>query len=508
MTRVLHPILFAVYPFLFLYASNVEEWAIIAPERMVGPMVITLVFSLALFEFLRLRWENAHKAGHVVSWLLILFFSYGHVRSALGPGLERVVPHAVQLGLWIALFAGGVWLVRRARGTLRDATRIANVVSVALVAMPLVTLGAFAVTGLGVEASATTAALGDPPTLVMPADPPNLYYIIPDEYANAHVLEETYDFDNSPFLDALRARGFGVAERSAGGYGMTYLSLASALNLGYLEDLAEEGHYAGTSFAPVTRLIQENLVATLLKEQGYRYVVFRSGWAPTSESPLADEVVPCGRDVSEYERVLGRSTVLEAAWDQTKGNGKRARLACAFDHLARLPHRGEEPFFALVHLVAPHPPWVHDAEGNAVYVDDGPGLGTDEEEAKRAYVAQLQWLNARLLEALDAIVAQDPDAVIVLQSDTGPTRLLGSYASEPSDEAIRERMRVLNAIRLGRQGGDAVPHDLSPVNAWRLVLGERFGAEMEMLPTRSFFSTYDEPFGLRDVTDIAGFPRP
>ena len=67
-------------------------------------------------------------------------------------------------------------------------------------------------------------------------DQPDIYYIITDEYARADVLEEFYDHDNSGFLDQLRERGFYVAEQSFSNYALTFLSLASSLDMRYVND--------------------------------------------------------------------------------------------------------------------------------------------------------------------------------------------------------------------------------------------------------------------------------
>src|SRR4029079_6981307 len=49
------------------------------------------------------------------------------------------------------------------------------------------------------------------PTAQPPADAPDVYVILLDGYARADVLEDTFDYDDSPFLDGLRSDGFEVA---------------------------------------------------------------------------------------------------------------------------------------------------------------------------------------------------------------------------------------------------------------------------------------------------------
>jgi len=61
-----------------------------------------------------------------------------------------------------------------------------------------------------------------------------------DAYAREDTLRELYDLDNRDFLDALEQRGFFVADRGRSNYPQTRYSIASSLNMSYLDrwDLA------------------------------------------------------------------------------------------------------------------------------------------------------------------------------------------------------------------------------------------------------------------------------
>src|SRR5262249_55856944 len=65
---------------------------------------------------------------------------------------------------------------------------------------------------------------------------PDVYYIILDGYARADTLKRECQFDNSEFLEQLRSRGFYVADQSCSNYPMTFMSLASSLNMSYLDN--------------------------------------------------------------------------------------------------------------------------------------------------------------------------------------------------------------------------------------------------------------------------------
>ena len=66
---------------------------------------------------------------------------------------------------------------------------------------------------------------------------PDIYFIVLDGYARADVLAKYYGFDNGPFLEGLRQRGFQVSDASRSNYNWTFLSLGSSLNLDYIQAL-------------------------------------------------------------------------------------------------------------------------------------------------------------------------------------------------------------------------------------------------------------------------------
>ena len=73
---------------------------------------------------------------------------------------------------------------------------------------------------------------------------PDIYYLILDGYANSSTLKEVYGYDNQGFEDYLEEKGFKVASESRSNYAITALSLASSLNMEYINYLSEAGGVA------------------------------------------------------------------------------------------------------------------------------------------------------------------------------------------------------------------------------------------------------------------------
>lgn len=76
-----HPILVAAFPVLFLWARNAGE---VLTEEALPVLGVALAGGGVLFVLLWLVLRNGQRAALMASGLLLLFFSYGHVREVLG----------------------------------------------------------------------------------------------------------------------------------------------------------------------------------------------------------------------------------------------------------------------------------------------------------------------------------------------------------------------------------------------------------------------------------------
>ncbi len=61
-------------------------------------------------------------------------------------------------------------------------------------------------------------------------------------------------------------------------------------------------------------------------------------------------------------------------------------------------------------------------------------------------------------------------------------------------------MSILSAYYLPEAGRKMLYPAITPVNSFRVVLDSSFGAGLPLLPDRSFFSIWDEPYKYVDVT--------
>lgn len=289
----------------------------------------------------------------------------------------------------------------------------------------------------------------------------DVYYIVLDGYGRDDVLAEM-GFDNGPFLAELAERGFQIATDAHSNYAMTGPSLASALNMRYLD--ADED--------PIP-LLQRPRVVDEMRDRGYEIVHVATPWHGTRYAPMADRVIGAA-PLGEFTMVVFRATLPGRFVHLTTiADAHRAAL----DGLAGVAE-DPDPTFTFAHILLPHPPWVFDRDGTVVESWGSLGGAWDDPSA---YLEQVEYVNGELLRILDAV---GPEAHVVIQGDHGP-----AFRADAPDR-VAERMSILAAYRIGSD----VPASMTPVNTFRVLL------ELPTLPDRSFYSWTDIE-GFVEVTD-------
>ena len=507
---VLHPFLFAAFGALALYA--ISTTTIVFEDF--ATLFIFLVGTVGLFWVLLIPFvRDRLKRGLLLTVLLVAYFfcvPLSEVLSFLSYRyLAMEMPYPVLLTallLSVLVFA----LVRQIIRTKRDLqkiTKFMNVFTLCGVGVAVGQAGLYVTTG-GVDIPTLETVV--PEGRELPAEGfPDVYYIILDGYVRSDVLSRTYGGDNGAFLDHLRAQGFYVAEKARSNYSHTHQSLASSLNFMHLTALADKQGGRSVNRRPLNTMIRNNAATKFLKERGYTFVSFSSGFNAT-EFKDADVYLKPEESLSEFESLLAMAMPIPGIASKAR-NGyalHRERIEYIIDTLGALPDR-EGPSFVFAHILAPHPPFVFGEDGGpknpvrAYNLADGNNflLRDTAENYINGYREQAEYITARLQGALDKILERSPDALIVVQGDHGAR----SSSGQDGDGGIDywERLSILNAYHLPGGGEEKLYRDITPVNTFRVIFNHYFGTSLELLPDESYYVTLLRPYRLENVTERA-----
>jgi hypothetical protein len=459
------------------------------PASLLRPLVaVTLFAALVLFGG-RIATRSWALAAIIAS--AIVLFTLREILPAFVLGL---------FALWWLVISG----LRRAQSRRLPPARVPRAVARAA--------GIFAVVSLVFWAfQAWSAMTVEPPAVSIPeasaraagvgsgeADP-DIYVLLLDGYPRNDTLEATFDYDNSSFEGELESLGFDVAHEARSNYNRTWLTLASALNGQYVDDMMAGAPYPPDSDGQLRilqKLIDRASMLDVLRDRGYRIL--------TAPPPFASATLTSADDFMGHQHLTQFEVRLieSSPWtlmfrDQVAGllaESQHGSVVDAVDHaVAAARASGATPTFALSHIHSPHVPFVLGTPGSAALPACFPidctiwnatieELGIDLEEYREGLVGELGEINALILDAVQEIVESDPSAVVILMSDHG-----SRYSLTDAGEMYRS---FLAARTPGHDG--LMSDGPSPVNLLRRLFSAYLPVDFAELPYEAWQSDWSQ----------------
>jgi len=531
--NVIPPLLFALFPVLALLSNNIHQVQIVDALR---SLAISFSIGLITFGMCFLLFREINKAALTASFFLILFFSYGHIYESLKtwfPDLAYLVRHRYLLPLFRFFILTWFMLVWKVFKDTIILNQIANLVAFILLIFPLFTIlkEEFFVPSLLNDEEQIRQQLKNIPPAEGDVDYPDIYYIILDGYGRSDVLRQLYGCDNSDFITKLEKLGFYIADGSTSNYNQTVLSLASTLNmeyLNYLVDILGEGH---KSYDVQSEMLHHSEVRRILKAFGYDFVSFASNYPPTEIKDadyywsLGEQLVESetfamlyGWSLNNFESLLATTTFIrafidlnsidqDAFYDQIIGYQYIRHINAIYQSLFSLDEVSalDGPQFTFAHIISSHPPFVLNSNGELSIpsrpyaLSDGSDFEGSEGDYIAGYCQQMHYVNKIIPATVDRILANsDHDPIIIIQGDHGP----GAYLdwNSPENSNLIERMGILNAYHMPESIGAFLYSSITPVNSFRVILKHYFNFEIELIEDLNYFSSKKYPFQFHDIT--------
>ena len=490
-----HPVLFALW--IIFHWANQNVFYVI-PEMVLVPALVAAAAAAVLLLVLRILLKNTVKAAVISSACIVWFLSYEFFVDSFDKLIHaRSSDESGATFLYLLAWFSSIFALSRIRSYSPEINTVLTVVSSALVLLNAVPYAAYQyqmtpIYNYIAEAPAQEDASAK---LQAKAGLPDIYYIILDGMGRSDVFKRGYRYDNTPFIDSLKQRGFFVGSRSRANYAWTALSLGSSLNMEYLNGILSkfDGKIDGEC---LERMVQFSRVERLLKTMGYRYVYCGS---LTEVMPSADVNIDTGWATWFGLMVLENTAVniLPERWDPVAAavRQKRTWLFRNAEKVASIPG----PKFVFAHVLLPHNPYLFHKDGSPLFHRHFSHV-TDWED-RRQYIDQAQFVENQISMVVDTLLKdkrQQP--IIILQGDHGP--LCGAVKGEDAPSYLNERMPILNAYFLPGGGREALYDGISPVNSFRVIFNYYFGGNFPLLADKSNSSHFLKQLDLHDVTGI------
>ena len=502
--KLIHPLLLSLYPVLMLLYINIEDVAISTSLRSLVASVLLTSILLALYIFI---FRDYSKAGIAASVSVVLFFSYGHLYDSLkewGLSGTYLVRHRFLLPTFSVLFIICLLLIKLSK-QMDLWVRFANIV--ATVALILV-LGQIGHT-LIIRTSTSTVEESPEECLLQTSpqqDLPDIYFIVMDAYERSDILLEMHGFDNQPFIQSLEVLGFQIPTDSISNYRFTVLSMASMLNMDYIQAFPDRYDPESQNRWGIATMIEDNRVRRELECIGYSTATISSGvyW---TDWPSADYYYSLDGDPFHAKGLLNRISRFEALFLETTGirffldgfrqmglNSMPEGMGLNEVHRARIEFQLNtlpdltgltSPKLIYAHILAPHPPFVF-GKDTSLQVSENfeEQFAADSKELRllEDYAIQIEFLNGQILGIVEEILKRSEEPpVIIITADHGW-----------ADRTPADKLAIFQAYYFPESSRPDIYPSISAVNAFRITFDTIFGTQLGLLPDIGYYSTLED----------------
>lgn len=496
----LYPFFFSAFPVCSLLGANLDKAGV---NQLILPLAIVLCCTALLYLVFGLILKNTQLSALLTIILSLSFLCYGHcILSFMAFVYSGIRPEfflSVFYFLVAALSLITICMLRKKN--LEDLSFILNTVSLCVLVAVVVPIFRFSAREHfdlsqrfqpGQPSKQSTA--GDFAT-----EKPDVYYIILDGMERSDVLKAVFDLDDSKFIQFLESKGFFVAKESHSNYAYTALSLASSLNMEYINWLSKQVGESNKNWNPLFEMIVSSEAIKAFKKHGYKYIHFNSSFFATGENPLADEIKTINW-ISPLMLACLQLTPIgihTRIWHPAHDELRKQKLAQfkALEDVVSEPG----PKIVFAHIVMPHMPFLFDENGNAV--NGSLYSYMDEWADRKGYRGQVIFVQKKMKVVIENMLknsAKPP--VIIIQGDHGAGSACQFDMEHPSREFLVERMSILNAYLLPANA-KSKPYDaITPVNSFRIILNSCLGYQLPLLPDKVYFSPFNKPYKFFEVS--------
>ena len=488
----------ALLPSLLLFFENMQELPI---TYMLPYFAAMIGLGIILWLIVYLITRKKALSGLIAAASLLLLLNVGRVVPALQSafpllGLKVILPVCLII---LALIVWG--LSKLSEEHQREAVTI---VTLGLAALFLASFVTSLINPKKSDDSVETAASENEKTVTVSADEgklweypftaedllpaegkdrPNIYWILSDEYAGLDELNKYYHYDNSPFYNDLREMGFTVSDHSHNWRSSTYRIIEDILGFKYHENSDQN--------------LQKKRIAdpdaplwAMLRNLGYEIYEAESSKKFNLIDRLngtADDSSPATIEGSAVINLLLRYSILYRYENEianklqpltNQGDEKtRKAILSVFEWAENSDnHRPDKPSCTAIYIACPHAPYIFDENGNRLPVEQRRNTID-----KQYYLNQLIFFSKHVKKMCEAILAADPNAIIVLQSDHGQ-RLVPNVTQYDSTN-------IINAVYFKGESIEEIVGK-NGLNTWITVLNRQFGLSIPEVEERYMGNDY------------------
>ncbi len=300
---------------------------------------------------------------------------------------------------------------------------------------------------------------------------PNFYYFIFDEFGGYDSVKRYCDYDSQPFYDELKNAGFSVSMKSANPTIDTYTELPNLLQLSKV-NLPSLPAVQKKENALNPRFFQ------LMMSLGYKINIIDSH-PFFLDAKMADYMFTSSKESSygKFDSLIISNTLLFPFYGRNDIDYEADLILSKFAYAKESSSIMSKGLLTVGYFNFPHLPFVFTEDGKIT--QDKNRLDVSD---SNNYLAQYKFAMTKIMDLVTYITANNPNAIIVLQSDHGfryPNLLFDWYGDDRynlEDEFYYQR-NILNAVLLPHR--KLVIEGLDGVETLKKVLTETYNVSFK-----------------------------
>ena len=467
-------------PFFFAFHVYVSYAALSPVKEALGIFIIYAITGFLLAVVFGKLLGSRLKGGLFAFCLLSFQFFFGSFHDFLKhAGFPSfLASYSFVLSTALVLFIIVSVLLKRSRAPFNKTTSYLNWLFVLLIFVDLATL----LSHSGKPRLSAGPAMSF--TSCTSCSHPDIYLILADEYAGSKELQDIFHFNNDSFESSLQQRGFHVVPGTSSNYNATLYSMASMLNMDYLQHLTQKQVTNEDQFL-CRDLIRESNFLKFLGKQGYRFYNNSFFDLPGSPAAFSNIFFPTKTSLFTAQTFTGRlkhdlgfhvaseKQLDDIRWYMHRMNKKADSLT----RIAAGANPGA-PRFVYTHLTLPHHPYYFDSNGVAVpdyRLEDRFKLD------KQAYISYLKYANRQLLQLVDHIIQSSASPPVILLLGDHGFRQFNPEAAHPY------YFMNLNAVLLPDRNYQGFYPGMTNVNELRILMNTVFGQSLPLKKDSTIF---------------------
>lgn len=490
------PFFLILIPIFFVLHGLKENFGFIdigdAALLIASYLAIAVILFLLSYFFLK----NKIKAAVFAAWVISIYLFYGAIQDFFKDHARVLAKYSVLLTfLCISLIVLFFYLKKTNRNFYK-LTLYLNLIFIIYVAIDTISLTVKSINPPRNKFSIFPFSKANVYRISPETKKPDIYFLLFDEYGSSLSLKQQYNFDND--LDSfLVQKGFHLQEKSYSNYNATPVSMASILNMSYLEGLSGRATLTADDYSYCHELIKNNEVIKFLSTQGYNIVNFSIFDLVGNPSPISQTILPLKTRLitdntlfSRMHRDMGwmlyhgptaiRSLIIKRMLHTNVENN------AVLDSLEKQSARTSLlPSFVYAHVYMPHDPFFFDKNGIAR--DNNTIIGERDKSKNlitgrnsKSYLEYVRYTNTRIKAIINSIQTNSKNnAVIILMGDHG--------FREHFTEDLHQNFQNMNAVYFPEKDYHLLYDSISAVNQFRVIFNTLFHQSFPLLNDSTIF---------------------